>query len=121
MLSFKTKTFARISAALAMAAMSTTASAVALTGVAQSMHVTLVGEDESQGASGQLALILSDGRTYYGTPGTSVGCGIPVQSADAVKVWASLGQGALLSGKTVSIGYVDCNGNHYIIFLNLSS
>lgn len=45
---------------------------------------------------------------------TSPCSGIPGYSADTIKIWASLAQASLLSGKTLTIYYSDCGSGHYI-------
>src|SRR6478609_1052853 len=61
---------------------------------------------------GQLHFYVSTG-DYWADVGISPGCDIPPPNAEAIRVWQSLAQSALLSGKSVSIGYSDCGGNHY--------
>jgi len=45
---------------------------------------------------------------------TSQCSGIPGYNADTLKIWASLAQASLLSGKNMVIYYNDCGGAHYI-------
>jgi hypothetical protein len=61
-----------------------------------------------------LLLQTNDGVNYQGTATYSQGCGIVAPTADAVKIWASLGQAALLSGKNVTIYYTNCGGTNWI-------
>jgi len=68
-------------------------------------------------AEGELNVNLSTG-VYYADVGISPGCGLSAPTADAVRMWQSLAQSALLSGKTVSVGYSDCGGYHYIQWLD---
>ncbi|HKO48146.1 MAG TPA: hypothetical protein VJV79_10505 [Polyangiaceae bacterium] len=70
-------------------------------------------------AHGELNVNLWDD-VYYADVGVSPGCDISVPSAETVKIWQSLAQSALLSGKTVSIGYTDCGDYHYIRWLSLN-
>lgn len=58
------------------------------------------------------------GVNYVAQP-TSPGCSIPAISADTLKIWASLAQASVLSGKTLTIYYDDCSGTHYITDLVL--
>jgi len=68
-------------------------------------------------AQGELNVNLSTD-VYYADVGISPGCGLAAPTAEAVRMWQSLAQSALLSGKTVSIGYSDCYGYHYIQWLD---
>ena len=65
-------------------------------------------------ADGELAVILGNGVIYYAAPGFSPGCDIRAPTADTVKIWLSLAQTAMLSGKTVVLGYTECGGYNYI-------
>jgi hypothetical protein len=55
---------------------------------------------------------------YIGTTSTVAGCtsGITVET---LKLWTSLAQGALLSGKNVRIGFNTCGGTNYITAVDL--
>ena len=62
---------------------------------------------------GTYLMIQYSGVNYIGQ-GASPGCSLPAYSADTIKMWASLSQASLLSGKNMTIYYNDCNGAHYI-------
>src|SRR6478736_4036841 len=68
---------------------------------------------------GQLHLWVPAG-DYFADVGVSPGCDISPPNAEVVRTWQSLAQSALLSGKTVSVGYSDCYGYHYIRWLSLN-
>jgi len=51
---------------------------------------------------------------FWATVGTSPGCSVLAPSLDTLKIWASLFQEALLSGKFVSIHYTPCNNINWI-------
>jgi len=70
-------------------------------------------------AEGELNVNLPTGE-YYADVAISAGCGLSTPNAEAVRMWQSLALSALLSGKTVSIGYSDCGGYHYIQWLTLN-
>jgi hypothetical protein len=61
------------------------------------------------------------GVNYYGqlTPGGT--CGPFGQTVDTLKAWQSLAQSALLSGKTLTITFTNCQGFNFITVLNLNS
>ena len=61
-----------------------------------------------------LLLQTNDGVNYQGTATYAPGCGIVAPTADAVKIWASLGQAALLSGKNVTIYWTNCGGTNWL-------
>lgn len=79
-------------------------------------HVYSVGYS-TDWAEGELNVNLGTG-AYYADVRISPGCGMSAPTAEAVRIWQSLAQSALLSGKTVSIGYSDCGGYHYIQWLD---
>jgi len=68
---------------------------------------------------GQLHLWVASG-DYYADVAASPGCDISPVNVDTVRNWQSLALSAFLSGKTVSIGYSDCNGYHFIRWLGLN-
>jgi len=80
--------------------------------------VYLVGYD-TDFANGSLNVSLPTG-VYYADVGVSSGCDLSVLSAETVRNWQSLAQSALLSGKTVSVAYLDCGGYHFIRWLGLN-
>ena len=82
-------------------------------------HVNNVGYNADAGSNGELGVYLATG-SYHAVSGTSPGCNISAPSPDTVRTWIGFAQTALLSGKTVSIGYSDCGGRHYIVWLNLN-
>jgi len=53
----------------------------------------------------------ADGQHYY--TGTSLGCQY-AKSGDAVKLWTSLFQAALLAGKSLSFSYTTCGNDRYV-------
>jgi hypothetical protein len=61
-----------------------------------------------------LLLQSSNGTNFQATATYSPGCGVLTPSIDTVKLWASLGQAALLSGKNVTIYYTACLGTNWI-------
>src|SRR6478609_449843 len=71
-------------------------------------------------AEGQLGVTLPTG-DYWADIGIYPGCNIPAPNAETVRNWQSLAHSALLSGKPVSIGYLDCAGYHYIQWLGLNA
>ena len=71
-------------------------------------------------SEGQLGVTLPTG-DYWADIGVSPGCNLPAPNAETVRNWQSLAQSALVSGKTVSIGYSDCAGAHYIQWLGLNA
>jgi hypothetical protein len=81
-------------------------------------HVINVGYS-AEWAEGELNITLPTGE-YYADVGVSAGCGLSVPTVETVRNWQSLAQSALLSGKTVSVGYSDCGGFHYIQWLGLN-
>jgi len=81
-------------------------------------HVYNIGFS-AEWAEGQLHLWLPAG-DYFADVGVSPGCDISPPNAEVVRTWQSLAQSALLSGKTVSVGYSDCYGYHYIRWLSLN-
>jgi hypothetical protein len=83
-----------------------------------SQHVNTVGFS-TEFAEGELGVHLPTG-DYYADVGISPGCGMSAPNAEAVRTWQSLAQSALLSGKTVSVGYSHCAGYDYIQWLTLN-
>jgi hypothetical protein len=61
-----------------------------------------------------LLLQTSDGINYQATATLAPGCSVLAPSIDTVKIWASLGQAALLAGKNVQIYYTTCNSTNWI-------
>jgi len=80
--------------------------------------VTHINFNTAYGPNGELDVVLPSGH-FYADPGGYAGCNIPVPSADTVKIWLGLAQAALLSGKSVDIGYTDCSGYHWIVSFTL--
>jgi hypothetical protein len=82
--------------------------------VTSSAHLPVVQTEYNNNASpGPVLLIqLTDGVNYSATlgvaPCTGVG-GVVAPTSDTLKIWASLAQGALLSGKNVTIYWSDCS------------
>jgi hypothetical protein len=53
------------------------------------------------------------GANYY-AQGPASGC-TPANDIDTVKLWVSLAQAAQLSGKQITLSYVNCNSTNYIL------
>ena len=68
---------------------------------------------------GQLHILMPTG-SYYADVNVSPGCDISPLSVETVRNWQSLALSALLAGKTLSIGYSDCGGYHFIRWLGLN-
>jgi hypothetical protein len=66
-------------------------------------------------------LIQSAGVNYYAQLSPGAPCAANNKTADTLKAWQSLGQAALLSGKTVRIYYASCNGFRFITALDLNA
>lgn len=69
--------------------------------------------------SGTLIVQDASGVNFYGQLGTQTGCTANNQTLDTLKIWLSLGQAALLSGKNVKIYFATCGGINYISAFDL--
>jgi hypothetical protein len=69
-----------------------------------------------------LTLQLATGTNYLATTSAAAGCTAYNVSMDTIKLWQSLAQGALLSGKTVRVYFTQCSANNlrYITTLDLN-
>ena|SRR5438552_17158060 len=103
-----------LAVAVVVVAMARATSAWAVT----SPETTTVGLIEYM--SGTLIIQDATGVNFYGQTGTQAGCTANNQSIDTLKLWLSLGQAALLSGKTVKIYFNVCGGINYISALDLN-
>jgi uncharacterized membrane protein YjfL (UPF0719 family) len=63
---------------------------------------------------GNLLIQLSTGQNYLGVTSAVGGCTANNQSVDTLKVWASMAQSALLSGKRLKIYFTTCSNTAYI-------
>jgi hypothetical protein len=68
---------------------------------------------------GTLVIQLSTGQNYHAVTSAASGCTANNQSLDTLKVWASMAQSALLSGKRVKIYFTTCSNFSYIQVLDL--
>jgi hypothetical protein len=67
----------------------------------------------SSGSAPQLNLRLSGGGTYLAAPGYNPGCtGTVAPTVETVKIWISMAQAAMLSGKKIVAYYVVCGPNY---------
>ena len=66
-------------------------------------------------SSTNMFLTLSDTNSYMAVATYSPCGGVPAPSLDTVKIWISLGQAALLSGKQVIVGWNDCGTSQRFI------
>lgn len=67
-----------------------------------------------------LLVQLPGGVNYHGLVTSPAGCATPNQSIDTLKAWLSLSQAALLSGKTVKIGFNTCGALKVISAIDLN-
>jgi hypothetical protein len=51
---------------------------------------------------------------YYKAQLTSPGCNIAATSIDTIKIWLSIAQASLLSGKNVTLYSTTCNSQNYL-------
>jgi hypothetical protein len=56
---------------------------------------------------------------YYAATSMPAGCTSLNRSQDVLKVWLSLAQAAVLSGKKLNLSYVPCGGFNYITSMQL--
>jgi hypothetical protein len=100
-------------------AVATTFSSTALAASSSVTTVNIVEYGQYSGYA-QLLVQLTGGVNYYANPGqASPGCGVVMASVETAKVWASLAQSALLSGRNVRIYYTYCGGYNWIYALDL--
>lgn len=59
-------------------------------------------------------LLLQVGGVNYYAQQPASGCA-PANDSDTVKMWVSLAQAAQLSGKQITLSYVNCNSTNYIL------
>src|SRR6188768_1145684 len=57
--------------------------------ISGSQPVSTVSFNTAYGPNGELDVVLPNGH-YYADPGASPGCGVPIPSADTVKIWTGL-------------------------------
>jgi hypothetical protein len=69
--------------------------------------------------NGMLLIQLSTGQNYHAVTSAVSGCTANNQSLDTLKVWASMAQSALLSGKRLKIYFTACSSFSYINTLDL--
>src|SRR5262245_29552751 len=62
----------------------------------------------------QTTLMIQHNTLNYVAQTANPGCSIGSTSMDTLKIWASLGQAALLAGKNLTIYFTTCNGTNYI-------
>lgn len=68
---------------------------------------------------GTLLVQLSSGTNYHGVLTAVAGCTAYNQTADTLKVWQSMAQAALLSGKKLNLYFTACGGFNYITVMDL--
>ena len=103
----------KATAALASALAITSAATPALAGT----QVVATGGLSQLEYSGNLLTFQVAGGANYAAQTTAVtgtGCSIPALSLDTLKLWASMGQASLLSGKTLTFYVNTCNGTAWI-------
>lgn len=102
----------RISQAIALASIVSSVTALATTGQTTGM-VSAVRYSNS-GTSPVLSFKVFSGSSYYtlqAKTGVSPCAGVAAPPVDTVKAWESLGQAALLSGRNVTVSWIDCGPN----------
>jgi hypothetical protein len=105
--------------ALAAAAAALLLGSTALAAVTAAQPVKVV-EFTQQAGYNQLLVQLNDGTNYYANPGQAApGCGINAATLETTKVWLSLVQSSLLSGKNAKIYYTACIGYNWITGIDL--
>ncbi len=107
-----------IGGAIALAVTAATLPAHAAPGVGQTVSVINFNFINS---TPQLAVKLSDNAVYIANVVAGNECGtVPSPPMETVKMWQSLLQSALLSGKKVNILFTDCGGFHWINEVDLT-
>ena len=85
---------------------------------------TVIMVEYSSYATGTLTVQVAGSVNYFGQVSAQTGCTANNQTVDTLKMWQSLAQAALLSGKTVKIYYNVCgtgsNQFNYIYALDLN-
>jgi hypothetical protein len=66
----------------------------------------------------QLSIKLSDNVVYYANTGASC-APVPAPNVDTVKMWLSMAQAALLSGKLITISFQSCANYSWIVAVTL--
>jgi hypothetical protein len=102
-------TFASLSAAAAASLVVTSASAASVGPVSQ------VEYNANGGSNPQLMIQVNGGATNYFAQQNSPCTGVPSQSIETIKIFLSIAQASLLSGKKVTLYTNTCsNGTQYI-------
>jgi hypothetical protein len=101
-----------------LALVSTTSPVLAATDTSGNKQTT-VGAIEYSGNN--LTIQLTDGINYLATTNASPCSSSYSQSLDTIKIWSSMAQAALLSGKMLNVYFTQCaaNGIHYVTVLDL--
>jgi hypothetical protein len=100
-----------IGALLGLAASLAIGTAAGTAAAADTGFTTLGAVEFSQGT---LLVQTAAGSNYVSMLTAGVGCTAHNKNIDTLKSWLSMGQAALLSGKTVKIYFTACGGSNYI-------
>jgi hypothetical protein len=79
----------------------------------------LVANFSQQNGYTQLRVQLNNGKFYFANPGQGQQCQIPEPTLDTAKVWYSLANSSVMSGRKVTIGYTECGGYDWITSIDL--